>query len=75
MSVYKNALEMDLAAMHFKEISLITTRCNTKEGFQTAINLLASGKTRSRQIIERIPAGRWGMARKITHERMNFFIS
>jgi 2-desacetyl-2-hydroxyethyl bacteriochlorophyllide A dehydrogenase len=56
VSVYKNALEVDLAAMHFKEISLTTTRCYTREDFQTAIDLLASGEIAADALIShRLP--------------------
>lgn len=51
VSVYKKAPEVDLAAMHFKEISLTTTRCYTKEDFQTAIDLLASGEIAADSLI------------------------
>lgn len=51
VSVYKSAPEVNLAAMHFKEISLTTTRCYTREDFQTAIDLLANGEIAADSLI------------------------
>jgi (R,R)-butanediol dehydrogenase / meso-butanediol dehydrogenase / diacetyl reductase len=43
VSVYKQAPIIDLAAMHFREISLTTTRCYTKADFKKAIQLMRDG--------------------------------
>lgn len=43
VSVFKQAPAIDLAAMHYREISLTTTRCCSKSDFAKAINLLHSG--------------------------------
>lgn len=40
VSVYKKPPEIDLAKMHFREISLSTTRCFTINDFETAIQFL-----------------------------------
>ncbi|WP_147804727.1 zinc-dependent alcohol dehydrogenase [Alkalicoccus halolimnae] len=40
VSVYKKSPTIDLAKMHFREISLKTTRCFTTEEFQIAIDLM-----------------------------------
>jgi (R,R)-butanediol dehydrogenase/meso-butanediol dehydrogenase/diacetyl reductase len=40
VSVFKQAPTVDLAAMHFKEISLTTTRCSNSNDFATAIQLM-----------------------------------
>ena len=40
VSVYKHAPTIDLAAMHFREISLTTTRCYGKADFEKAIQLM-----------------------------------
>ncbi|MGE7687109.1 zinc-dependent alcohol dehydrogenase [Peribacillus sp. NPDC097895] len=40
VSVYKKAPVVNLAAMHFREISLITTRCYSPDDFTKAIKLL-----------------------------------
>jgi (R,R)-butanediol dehydrogenase / meso-butanediol dehydrogenase / diacetyl reductase len=44
VSVYKQAPAVNLAGMHFKEISMATTRCYSGSDFKTAIQLMASGK-------------------------------
>ncbi|WP_077620976.1 zinc-dependent alcohol dehydrogenase [Bacillus sinesaloumensis] len=44
VSVYKNKPMIDLASMHFNEISLTTTRCYSREDFKTAIDIMADGK-------------------------------
>jgi (R,R)-butanediol dehydrogenase/meso-butanediol dehydrogenase/diacetyl reductase len=41
VSVYKQPPAVDLAAMHFREISLTTTRCANSSDFVTAIQLMA----------------------------------
>lgn len=43
VSVYKQPPAIDLAAMHFKEISLTTTRCYSKEDFAKAIQMMKNG--------------------------------
>jgi (R,R)-butanediol dehydrogenase/meso-butanediol dehydrogenase/diacetyl reductase len=43
VSVYKQAPVIDLAAMHFREISLTTTRCYSRGDFEKAIRLMATG--------------------------------
>ncbi|TDF95993.1 zinc-binding dehydrogenase [Paenibacillus piri] len=43
VSVYKQAPTIDLAAMHFRELSLTTTRCYSKDDFAKAIRLMTSG--------------------------------
>ncbi|WP_248930602.1 zinc-dependent alcohol dehydrogenase [Paenibacillus hamazuiensis] len=40
VSVYKQAPVVDLAAMHFREISLTTTRCANSNDFATAIQFM-----------------------------------
>lgn len=42
VSVYKQAPTIHLAAMHYRELSLMTTRCYSSEDFVTAIELLSS---------------------------------
>jgi (R,R)-butanediol dehydrogenase / meso-butanediol dehydrogenase / diacetyl reductase len=44
VSVYKKPPAIQLAAMHFREISLMTTRCYSSEDFTKAIELLAQNK-------------------------------
>jgi 2-desacetyl-2-hydroxyethyl bacteriochlorophyllide A dehydrogenase len=44
VSVYKQPPTIDLAAMHFRELSLTTTRCYSHSDFATAISMMASGK-------------------------------
>ncbi|KAB7706317.1 alcohol dehydrogenase catalytic domain-containing protein [Bacillus aerolatus] len=44
VSVYKQPPTIDLAAMHFRELSLTTTRCYSHSDFATAINMMASGQ-------------------------------
>ncbi|GCL70813.1 zinc-binding dehydrogenase [Paenibacillus naphthalenovorans] len=41
VSLFKQPPTVDLAAMHFKELSLTTTRCYSRTDFQTAIALMA----------------------------------
>ncbi len=43
VSVFKQAPVIDLAAMHFREISLTTTRCYNKGDFAEAIRLMHNG--------------------------------
>lgn len=43
VSMFKKPPAIDLAAMHFQEKSLTTTRCYTRADFQHAIRLLAGG--------------------------------
>src|SRR5699024_4808200 len=42
VSVYKEDPRIDLAQMHFRELSLSTTRCFSENDFRKAIELLAS---------------------------------
>ncbi|SDN71075.1 zinc-binding dehydrogenase [Bacillus sp. OK048] len=44
VSVFKNKPMIDLAKMHFREISLTTTRCYSSDDFSAAIEIMASGK-------------------------------
>ncbi|QGQ48627.1 zinc-binding dehydrogenase [Metabacillus sediminilitoris] len=44
VSVYKQPPTIDLAAMHFRELSLTTTRCYSHSDFATAVSMMASGK-------------------------------
>lgn len=44
VSVYKQAPTVDLAAMHFREIHLTTTRCYSKGDFDKAIRMMETGK-------------------------------
>jgi 2-desacetyl-2-hydroxyethyl bacteriochlorophyllide A dehydrogenase len=44
VSVYKQPPTIDLAAMHFRELSLTTTRCYSHSDFATAISMMASGQ-------------------------------
>lgn len=44
VSVYKQAPTIDLAAMHFRELSLTTTRCYSHADFATAISMMGSGE-------------------------------
>lgn len=44
VSVYKQPPTVDLAAMHFRELSLTTTRCYSHSDFATAISMMASGQ-------------------------------
>ncbi|WP_077623252.1 zinc-dependent alcohol dehydrogenase [Sediminibacillus massiliensis] len=44
VSVYKTAPKVELSAMHFKELSLTTTRCYSHEDFKKAIQLMAGQK-------------------------------
>jgi (R,R)-butanediol dehydrogenase/meso-butanediol dehydrogenase/diacetyl reductase len=43
VSVFKQPTAIDFAKMHFKEISLTTTRCYSRRDFETAIEFMASG--------------------------------
>lgn len=56
VSVYKQAPAIDLAAMHFREISLATTRCYSHDDFRAAIEMMASGKIHVEPLIShRLP--------------------
>lgn len=44
VSLFKQPPSVDLAAMHFREISLMTTRCYSRADFQTAIQFMANGR-------------------------------
>lgn len=44
VSLFKQPPTVDLSAMHFKELSLITTRCYSRTDFQTAIALMAGNQ-------------------------------
>ncbi|MBP1931750.1 zinc-dependent alcohol dehydrogenase [Ammoniphilus resinae] len=44
VSMYKQSPTINLASMHFRELSLTTTRCYSRKDFQTAIEFMASGK-------------------------------
>lgn len=54
VSVYKQPPTVDLAAMHFREISLTTTRCYSTQDFRTAIQLMASGSLEVEPFISHI---------------------
>ncbi|PZE20572.1 zinc-binding dehydrogenase [Paenibacillus xerothermodurans] len=43
VSVYKQPPTVDLAAMHFRELSLTTTRCYSRGDFEKALRLMQSG--------------------------------
>lgn len=43
VSLFKQPPAVDLARMHFKEISLTTTRCYSRDDFETAIQFMAKG--------------------------------
>ncbi|MED4600501.1 alcohol dehydrogenase catalytic domain-containing protein [Paenibacillus validus] len=43
VSLFKQPPAVDLASMHFKEISLTTTRCYSTGDFETAIQFMAKG--------------------------------
>lgn len=43
VSVFKQPPAIDLAAMHFRELSLTTTRCYSKGDFKKAIQLMQNG--------------------------------
>ena len=43
VSVFKQKPLIDLAAMHFRELSLTTTRCYHSSDFETAITMMATG--------------------------------
>lgn len=44
VSVYKQPPTIDLAAMHFRELSLTTTRCYSHSDFATAVSMMANGQ-------------------------------
>ncbi|MFJ5621345.1 zinc-binding dehydrogenase [Peribacillus loiseleuriae] len=44
VSVFKQPPTIDLAAMHFRELSLTTTRCYSSADFATAVRMMASGQ-------------------------------
>lgn len=44
VSVYKQKPIVDLASMHFRELSLTTTRCYHSTDFAAAISMMASGE-------------------------------
>ncbi|WP_070808163.1 zinc-dependent alcohol dehydrogenase [Halalkalibacter okhensis] len=44
VSVFKNKPALSLADMHFRELSITTTRCYTSDDFRTAVELMASAK-------------------------------
>ncbi|MCO7174776.1 zinc-binding dehydrogenase [Sporolactobacillus kofuensis] len=44
VSVFKHKPMIDLAAMHFRELSLTTTRCYSSSDFETAIQMMATGQ-------------------------------
>jgi (R,R)-butanediol dehydrogenase / meso-butanediol dehydrogenase / diacetyl reductase len=54
VSVYKKPPTIQLAAMHFREISLSTTRCYSPEDFTKAIELLAQNKINLDPLISHI---------------------
>lgn len=54
VSVFKEPPKVNLAQMHFREISLNTTRCFTKSDFLKAIQLLKSNKINFKPIISHI---------------------
>ncbi|WP_019536823.1 zinc-dependent alcohol dehydrogenase [Paenibacillus ginsengihumi] len=56
VSVYKQAPAVDLAAMHFREVSITTTRCANSSDFATAIRLMATRAVDVRPLIShRLP--------------------
>jgi threonine dehydrogenase-like Zn-dependent dehydrogenase len=42
--VFKQPPTIDLAAMHFRELSLTTTRCYSRSDFSAAIHMMAMGQ-------------------------------
>jgi len=54
VSVFKEAPKVNLAQMHFRELSLNTTRCFTKSDFVKAIKILSSHEIDFKQIISHI---------------------
>lgn len=44
VSLFKQLPTVDLTKMHFKELSLTTTRCYSRNDFETALHLMSSGK-------------------------------
>src|SRR5699024_6645217 len=44
VSVFKTNPKISLADMHFREISLTTTRCYSSDDFKTAIDIMSSEK-------------------------------
>ncbi|MFD2616622.1 zinc-dependent alcohol dehydrogenase [Terrilactibacillus laevilacticus] len=54
VSVFKNKPQVDLAAMHFRELSLTTTRCYTHDDFRTALRLMEDGRIDVAPIISHI---------------------
>lgn len=44
VSVFKQKPIVDLASMHFRELSLNTTRCYSTADFATAVNMMATGQ-------------------------------
>lgn len=54
VSVYKEPPLLDLAAMHFRELSITATRCYSREDFQKAIRLLETGCIQAESIISHI---------------------
>ncbi|MBS4208144.1 alcohol dehydrogenase catalytic domain-containing protein [Bacillus sp. FJAT-50079] len=51
VSVFKQPPTLNLAKMHYREISLTTTRCYSSDDFKTAIDLLAQGNLHVSPII------------------------
>lgn len=59
VSLFKQPPTVDLSAMHFKELSLMTTRCYSRTDFQTAIQLMAGDQVHvSRLISHELPLER-----------------
>jgi threonine dehydrogenase-like Zn-dependent dehydrogenase len=54
VSVYKNAPIINLAKMHFREVSLTTTRCYSSDDFSIAIKLLEQQTININPIISHI---------------------
>ncbi|EKF34062.1 zinc-dependent alcohol dehydrogenase [Bacillus xiamenensis] len=54
VSVYKKAPTIQLSAMHFREISLTTTRCYTPSDFTKAIELLEQQKIQIDELVSHI---------------------
>ncbi|MFP7478926.1 zinc-dependent alcohol dehydrogenase [Terribacillus saccharophilus] len=59
VSVYKQAPAVDLAIMHFKELSILTTRCYSKDDFKTAIKLITNKQVNVEPLIShKLPLSR-----------------
>ncbi|MTT32636.1 alcohol dehydrogenase catalytic domain-containing protein [Terrilactibacillus sp. BCM23-1] len=54
VSVFKNNPQIDLAAMHFRELSLTTTRCYTHDDFKAALRLMEDGRIDVASIVSHV---------------------